>query len=120
MGLLHRAILPGLSVVIASKKDGNQSFYVDFSLLNEIIVADRYPLPNKEELLEKLMSSSNSIALELFTGYWQVPLGESVRDIKRSSCRLRSCEFEIIPFGQINAPPPFQNDEPNTRRHSVY
>lgn len=61
-----------------------------------------------EEVLEELKRSSYFISLDLFYGYWQVPLNESVKDITKFSCRLGACKFEVMAPGLINAPWTFQ------------
>lgn len=95
-------------VVIATKKDGKPRFCVDFRLLNKVTVADRFPLPNIEEILEELKGSTCFTSLDLFSGYWQIPLDEDIKDITTFSCKFGTYRFEVMPFGLINAPPTFQ------------
>ena len=49
---------------------------VDFHKLNDITVGDRFPLPNIQDVLDKLGRARYFSALDFASGYWQVPLAE--------------------------------------------
>ena len=52
------------------KPDGSLRFYVDYRPLNAVIIKDKYPLPNHEDLTEQLAGAKYFSSLELRSGYW--------------------------------------------------
>ena len=95
-------------VVIASKKEGKPRFCVDYRALNRVMKADRWPLPKIEELFDDLSGSRFFTTLDLFSGYWQVRMENSCKEKTTFICRFETFQFEVMPFGLMNAPSTFQ------------
>ena len=95
-------------VVIAQKKDGKPRFCVDYRELNKVMKADRYPIPNIEEILEELKGHKYFTTLDLFSGYWQIRVAEELKEVTTFTCKLGTFCFEVMPFGLMNAPATFQ------------
>eukprot|EP00737_Agarophyton_chilense_P004413 gb/GEZJ01005542.1/.p1 GENE.gb/GEZJ01005542.1/~~gb/GEZJ01005542.1/.p1 ORF type:complete len:328 (-),score=34.21 gb/GEZJ01005542.1/:1485-2468(-) len=97
-----------LPVVIATKKDGRPRFCVDYHQLNRVMKADRWPLPNIEEIFDNLAGAKIFTTLALYTGYWQVQMSESCKDMTIFTYRYGTYKFEVMQFGLMNAPSTFQ------------
>ena len=95
-------------VVIASKKDGTPRFCVDYRSLNRVMKADRWPLPRIEEIFDDLQGCSVFTTLDLFSGYWQVRMAEACKEMTTFVTRYGTFQFEVMPFGLMNAPSTFQ------------
>ena len=95
-------------VVIASKKDGKHRFCVDYRTLNRVMKADRWPLPKIEEIFDDLEGSTVFTTLDLFSGYWQVKMAEASKEKISFVTRYGTYQFEVMPFGLMNAPSTFQ------------
>ena len=95
-------------VVIARKKDGSPRFCVDYRQLNERIKPSRWPIPHIEEIFDELRGSHVFTTLDLFSGYWQIKMEESQKDITTFATRWGNFRFEVMPMGLINAPSTFQ------------
>ena len=95
-------------LIMAPKKDGRLRLWVDFRKLNAKKPKDESPLPNIEEILDDLGGSCIFTTLDLFSGYWQVRLDESVKDMVCFRCPFGSYHFEIVPLGLLNAAATFQ------------
>jgi hypothetical protein len=81
---------------------------VDFRILNEITVGDSYPLPNIQEILDKIGRARYFTALDCASGYLQVPIAKEDRH-KTAFCTANShFEFKRMPFGLKSAPSTFQ------------
>jgi hypothetical protein len=95
-------------VVLIRKKDGTTRFYVDYRRLIKVIREDRYPLPQIDEIFDSLVDATWFSALDLASGYWQVPMDE--RDKAKTSfvTKYSTYQFEVMPFGLSNAPATFQ------------
>ena len=96
------------SVVIASKKDGRPRFCVDYRALNKVMKADLWPLLKIEDIFDELQDSKDFTTLDLFTGYWQVCMSEECKEMTTFVCRFGTFQFEVMPFGMMNAPSTFQ------------
>ena len=95
-------------VVMVKKKDGSLRFCVDFRQLNTATIKDAHPLPRIDDLLDALLGACWFSALDLKSGYWQVPIME--RDKEKTAFRTSSeqlYKFNQVPFGLCNAPATF-------------
>ena len=81
---------------------------VDFRKLNEITIGDSYPLPNIQDILDKLGRARYFTALDCASGYLQVPIAEEDRHKTAFSTANGHFEFKRMPFGLKSAPSTFQ------------
>ena len=63
-------------IVLVKKKDGKLRFCVYYRGLNNVTVKDVYPLPRMDDSLAMLSNSRYFSTLDLYAGYWQVPMDE--------------------------------------------
>ena len=95
-------------VVLVKKKDGTLRFCVDYRKLNNITRKDSYPLPNIEDTFTSLAGAKYFCALDLASGYWQVPLSEEAKHKTAFVTRDGLFHFKVMPFGLCNAPATFE------------
>ena len=81
---------------------------IDFRKLNDITVGDSYPLPNIQEILDKLGRSRYFSALDCASGYWQIPISKEDQAKTAFSTTIGHFEFTRMPFGLKSAPATFQ------------
>jgi hypothetical protein len=81
---------------------------VDFRKLNDITVGDSFPLPNIQDILDKLGRAKYFSAIDCACGYWQVPLAEEDRIKTAFSMPTGHYEYLRMPFGLKSAPSTFQ------------
>ena len=93
---------------MVKKKDGSVRFCIDYRRLNEVTVADQYPLPRIDDVLEALHKGRYFAVIDLKSGYWQIPLEEA--DAPKTAFRTLDglYQFNVMPFGLRNAPATFQ------------
>lgn len=72
------------------------------------MVADRFPIPNIEEILEDLQGRKYFPTMDLYCGYLQVPMEESCKQMTTFTCKEGTFKFEVMTFGLTNAPVTFQ------------
>ena len=77
---------------------------MDFRRLNNLTAGDRFPLPNIQDVLDKLGRARYFSALDCASGYWQVPLAEEDRAKTAFSAPTGHYEHLRMPFGLKSAP----------------
>jgi len=60
--------------VLIEKKDDSIRFCVDFRKLNAITKKDSYPIPQIDDILDRLAGNSWFSSLDLKSDYWQVKI----------------------------------------------
>lgn len=98
----------GFPVVIARKNDGNPRFCIDYLVLKNHMKGDKFSIPSIAEVIEDMAGSRVFSKLDMFAGYWQVQLTERVKYITAFTCKYGSFQFQVMPFGLMNAPESFQ------------
>lgn len=77
---------------------------IDFRQLNAKTIEDKYPLPNIEEILDKLGRAHYFTTLDLASGYHQIEMHPDDVEKTAFSTNHGDWEFLRMPFGLKNAP----------------
>lgn len=102
-GIIQDSRSPWASrVVLVKKKDGGLRFCVDYRALNNVTVKDVYPLPRVDDSLALLNQGKFFTTLDMFAGYWQIPLDKHSRDKTAFVTQSGLYEFLVMPFGFSN------------------
>ena len=83
-------------------------FCIDYRALNSVTVRDVYPLPRIEDSLAALQKGLYFITLDLFLGYWQIPMDKSFKEKTSFATYSILYKFNEMAFGLTNAPISFQ------------
>jgi hypothetical protein len=99
-------------ILLVPKKspDGSKKFHlvVDFRNINKKVVADKYPLPRIDDILDQLGRAKYFSVMDLQAGFHQIELEEESRDITSFNTDSGSYRFKRLPFGLSIAPNSFQ------------
>jgi len=68
----------GAPVLFVHKKEGILQLCVDYRVLNKITIKNRYPLPQIDNLINKLVGSKYFTKIDLYSGYYQIPLTKTI------------------------------------------
>lgn len=92
-------------IVLVKKKTGDVRMCVDYRELNKKTVPDKYPLPRIDDQLDRLYGNNFFTSLDLFSGYYQVPIKDSSTREKTSFITPDGhYQFKRMPFGLTNCP----------------
>ena len=98
-GVIEESVSPWASPMVPAKKQGGAPgeirWAVDFRQLNEATVGDSYPIPNIEEVLERLAGSKYYSSLDAAAAYHTVPEVETPVSIHNANGTLSICEDAI-------------------------
>lgn len=95
-------------MVVATKNDGNPLFCMEFRPLKKMMNAYKRPIPYIEELTGEIQWSSIFITLDLFKGYLNVRLDESIQEMTMFRRKHGAFCFVVMPFRLKNGMACFQ------------
>ena len=108
-GVIRPSTSPWASPVVAvRKKDGSLRMCIDYRALNEVTRKDAYPLPDIDQVLERLGGSLFFCTLDLVSGYFQMEMDPD--SIPKTAFTTEHGHFEYVraPFGLATMPSQFQ------------
>lgn len=99
----------GAMVLLAKKKDGSLRFCVDYRILNNQTLKNRYALPLADDCFDRAQGAHFFTKLDLHSGFWQIRLSEDSAPMTAFRTRFGHYEFTVLPMGLCNAPATFMH-----------
>ena len=92
------------SPIILVPKKGTQSskkyrMCIDYRKVNKNLIADKFPLPRIDEILDSLVRAKYFSVLDLFSSFHQIPIHPDSRDITSSITTNGQYRWKILQYG---------------------
>jgi hypothetical protein len=91
-------------MIFVPKKDGMQRMCVDYCVLNEVTIKNKYPLSRIDDLFDQLRGACVFSKIDLRSSYHQLKIRAC--DIPKTAfiTRYGLYEYTVMSFGLTNAP----------------
>ncbi len=107
-GLIRDSVSSWCSpLVVVPKKLDEWRVCADYRGLNLKTERDSYPMPDVKQVLEDLGGNEFFSTLDLTSGYFQVEMEEKDKEKTAFITRDGLYEYNVMPFGLVNAPSQF-------------
>ena len=87
------------SIIVVPKGDGGKGLVTDYHALNKVTRKFIWPIPKAEDIFSQLNSAKYFSALDLWTGYYHIPLDESPIPKTAFTSPFGKYRYIIVPFG---------------------
>ena len=100
LGVIEKSVSPYSSPVVrVPKKDGSVRFCIDFRKLNKVTEFDAEPMPNMEEVINRMSGHKVFTKMDCCKGYWQVGLPDNCKHLTAFETRKGLFQCKTMPFG---------------------
>jgi hypothetical protein len=108
-GVIRESDSPWGAPVIVVYQNGKARVCIDYRKVNNITMADEYPLPRQTDILRTLSGSQWLSTFDMLSGFHQLEIVEEHRHITAfCTHKYGLLEFMRLPFGLRNGPAVFQ------------
>jgi hypothetical protein len=108
-GFIRRSESPaGAPILFVKKKDGSLRLCVDYRGLNKVTTPNRCPLPLISETFDQLGKAKYFTKLDMRGAYNLLRIAKGDEWKTAFRCRYGHFEYQVMPFGLMNAPGSFQ------------
>ena len=105
--VIEPVVSPWASPLVPAKKAGGCAgeirWAVDYRILNSATITDSYPIPNIDEVLERLAGSRYFSALDAAAAYHTIPVAKKARPLLAFTTPYGLFTFTRMPFGPTNS-----------------
>ena len=95
-------------LVIVPKPSGEIRICVDMRQANTAVVREQHPIPTVEEVIQRMNGSTVFSKIDLNSGFHQLELEETSREISTFVCHLGLFHYKPLLFGISSAPELYQ------------
>jgi hypothetical protein len=108
LGVIEPSKSPWAAPVFIVYRNGKPRMVIDLRKLNEMVVADEFPLPRQEDILQALSGSQWLTTLDALAGFTQLTMSDSAAEKLAFRTHRGLWQFRRMPFGYRNGPSVFQ------------
>ena len=119
-GIIRPSDYPwGSRIILVRKKDGSQRFAVDYRDLNAVTKKDAYPMPDSNDVFDRMGGSWIFSTLDCASTYWSIPLREEDKECTAFVSTRGQYEFNRMPFVLCNSQATYQRALDNVLKEAT-
>ena len=104
LGVIEKSVSPySAPVVLVLKKDSSVHFCIDFQKLNKVTEFDAEPMPNIEEVINRMSGHRFFTKMDCCKGFWQLGLPDNCKHLTAFETPKGLFQFKTMPFGSVNS-----------------
>lgn len=86
-------------MLFVKKMDGSMRLYIDYRMLNQVTIKNKYPLPRIDDLIDQLSGATVFSKIDFRSCYHQVGIKD--QDVSKIVFQTRYGHYEllVLPFG---------------------
>jgi hypothetical protein len=108
LGVIEPSKSPWAAPVFIVYRNSKPRMVIDLRKLNELVVADEFPLPRQDDILQALSGSQWLTTLDALAGFTQLTMAPESREKLAFRTHRGLFQFARMPFGYRNGPSVFQ------------
>jgi hypothetical protein len=108
LGVIEPSKSPWAAPVFVVYRNGKPRMVIDLRKLNEVAIADEFPIPRQEDILQALSGSQYLSTLDALAGFTQLTISEKDKEKLAFRTHRGLFHFKRMPFGYRNGPAIFQ------------
>ena len=108
LGVIEPSKSPWGAPVFIAYRNNKPRMVIDLRRLNERVVADEFPLPRQDEIIQSLEGSQYLTTLDALAGFTQLSIKADDREKLAFRSHRGLYQFRRMPFGYRNGPAVFQ------------
>lgn len=106
--VIEPSVSPWAAPAFITYRDGKPRMVIDYRKLNEQVVADEFPLPKQEDILQAITGSCWLSTLDALSGFTQLEMSDDSKEYTGFRSHRGLYHFKRLPFGYRNGPSVFQ------------
>lgn len=107
-GIIEPSASPWGAPAFIVYRNGKPRMVIDYRRLNQMVIADEFPLPKQDDILQALTGAQFLSTLDALSGFHQLEMAEKDREILAFRCHRGLFHFKRMPLGYRNGPAVFQ------------
>jgi hypothetical protein len=102
LGVIEPSKSPWAAPVFIVYRNGKPRMVIDLRKLNEMVIADEFPLPRQDDILQALSGSQWLTTLDALAGFTQLTMSDSSAEKLAFRTHRGLWQFRRMPFGYRN------------------
>ena len=106
--VIEPSISPWGAPTFITYRNNKPRMVIDYRRMNEQVIADEFPLPRQDDILQALTGAQWLSTFDALAGFTQLEMAEESKELTAFRSHRGHYQFKRLPFGYRNGPSVFQ------------